>query len=103
LGIAGVFKESAMTTTELTIYLSRWLDRTVSDRTGLKGAFDVELQFSTEGLLGVPSGPPGVERPPSEGPSIFTAAQEQLGLKLESTKGPVDVLVIEHAEKPAKD
>jgi uncharacterized protein (TIGR03435 family) len=103
LGIGGVFKGGAMTTTELTVYFSRWLDRTVLDRTGLSGAFDVELQFTTEGLPGVPTGPPGVERPPSEGPSIFTAVQEQLGLKLESTRGPVDVLVIDHAEKPTEN
>jgi uncharacterized protein (TIGR03435 family) len=103
LGFAGVFKGSAMTMRELTPYLSRWLDRTVVDRTGLTGAFDVELQFSPEGLPGAPTGPPGVERPTSEGPSIFTAVQEQLGLKLESTKGPVDVLVIDHAERPTED
>jgi uncharacterized protein (TIGR03435 family) len=103
LGIAGVFKGGAMTTTELTVYLAKWLDRTVLDRTGLTAAFDVELQFSPEGLRGAPTGPPGVERPPSEGSSIFTAVREQLGLKLESTKGSVDVLVIDHADKPTKD
>ena len=43
-----------MTTTALTVYFSKWLDRTVVDRTGLTGAFDVELQFSSEGLPGVP-------------------------------------------------
>jgi uncharacterized protein (TIGR03435 family) len=100
LGIAGGFKSGAMTTTELTVYFSRWLDRAVLDRTRLTGAFDVELQFSSEGLPGAPTGPPGVERPPSEGPSIFTAVQEQLGLKLESARGPVDVLVIDHVEHP---
>jgi len=103
LGIGGVFKGGAITTTELIAYFSRWLNRTVLDRTGLTGAFDVELQFSTEGLPGAPTGPPGVERPPSEGPSIFTAVQDQLGLKLESTKGPVDVLVIDHVERPTPD
>lgn len=103
LGIGGVFKGGAMTTTELTVYLSRWLDRTVIDRTGLTGAFDVEFQFSSDGLPGAPTGPPGVERPPSDGPSIFTAVQEQLGLKLESTRSPVDILVIDHAEKPTED
>lgn len=75
----------------------------MSDRTGLTGTFDVELQFSSEGLPGAPAGPPGVERPPSEGPSIFAAVQEQLGLQLKSTRGPIDVLVIDRAEKPTED
>jgi uncharacterized protein (TIGR03435 family) len=99
LNVNGTFRGVGMTMPELTVPLSKWLDRAVSDRTGLTGAFDVELQFSLEGLPGVPAGPPGVERPPNDNPSIFTAVQEQLGLKLESTKGPIDVLVIDHAER----
>ena len=103
LGIGGVFKGVAMTIPELTVFVSKWLDRAVSDRTGLTGSFDVELQFSPEGLTGIDPGPPGVERPPNENPSIFIAVQEQLGLKLESTKGPVDVLIIDRAEKPTEN
>ena len=104
VGAAGVFKGSAMTMAELTVFLSKWLDRTVSDRTKLTGVFDAEFQFSFEGLAGAPSGPPGVERPATnDNPSIFTAVQERLGLKLESTKAPVDVLVIDHAEKPTEN
>jgi uncharacterized protein (TIGR03435 family) len=102
LGISG-FEGSAMTIPELTVFLSKWLDRAVSDRTGLTGSFDVELGFSPEGLTGIAPGPPGVERPPNDNPSIFIAVEEQLGLKLESTKGPVDVLVIDHAEKPTEN
>lgn len=101
--IEGVLKGGAMTMADLTVYFSRWLDRTVSDRTGLTGAFDVELQFSSEGLPGLPTPPPGVQRPPNDYPSIFVGVQEQLGLKLESTRGPVDVLVIDHAEKPTEN
>jgi uncharacterized protein (TIGR03435 family) len=103
INIAGVFKGSAMTMAQLNGYLSRWLDRAVLDRTGLIGAFDVELQFASEGLQAIPTGPPGVERPPNDNPSIFIAVQEQLGLKLEPTKGPVEVLVIDSAQHPAPD
>jgi len=49
-------------------------------------------------------GPPDVPKPPQSdnaGPSIFSAIQEQLGLKLESAKGPVDVLIIDHVERPS--
>jgi uncharacterized protein (TIGR03435 family) len=56
----------------------------------------------------MPGGPPpqGADAPPpadSSGPSLFTALQEQLGLKLEAQKAPVDVLVIEHVEKPSEN
>ena len=61
----------------------------VIDMTGLAGRFDVKLEWS-----------PANARPDAPaGPSIFTAVQEQLGLKLEARKGPVEVLVIDHAEK----
>jgi uncharacterized protein (TIGR03435 family) len=74
----------------------RGVDRLVVDRTGLSGTFDVDLRWNFEGTaehLGVPLPPPDRSQP-----SLFTALQEQLGLKLESTKGPVDVLVIDHVE-----
>ena len=63
----------------------------------------MDLQFNPEGLAGL--APPGLDRPTpiNDRPSIFTALQEQLGLKLDSTRGPVDVLVIDHAEQPNPD
>lgn len=66
--------------------------RPVLDRTALSGLYDIRLQFVDE--------PP--DAPPSDaaGLSIFAALQEQLGLKLESTKGPVEFLVIDHVERP---
>ncbi len=75
--------------------------RMVVDRTGLTGSWDFELNFAAEGR----GGPGGPDAPAtdSNAPSFFTAIQEQLGLKLESTRGPVEVLVIESIEKPADD
>lgn len=65
----------------------------VENKTGLAGAYDFTLQYS-------PSDPPP---PDSTAPSIYTAVEEQLGLKLESTKGPVQVLVIDHVERPSEN
>jgi len=77
------------------------LGRLVLDRTGLTGQL-----ISTCNGHPSKSQPPGVPDPPPADPngvSIFTALQEQLGLKLESSKGPVDVLVIDHVERPTAD
>ena len=89
----------------LTQDLAQALSRSVIDKTGLTGRYDFTLQYTPE--LGQfqlrPPGPPDDPGPPPpdpNGPSLFTALQEQLGLRLESTRGPVGVLVIDHAEKP---
>jgi uncharacterized protein (TIGR03435 family) len=96
--------------------LSSQLDLPVVDMTGLTGKYDFTLYFSPEGLAGMrlPGGPPPNAPPPGEGgpgmpmagtpdgsssPDLFTALQEQLGLKLEQRKGPVEMLVIDHLEK----
>ncbi len=76
------------------------LGRTVMDRTGLTGNFDVHLKWSMDPLTG-PAGPGAGAPPDVAGPSLFTALQDQLGLRLESTKGPVEVLVIDHVERPS--
>jgi uncharacterized protein (TIGR03435 family) len=81
------------------------LDRTVVDRTGLKGNFDLSMGWSPDETQAM-RGPPDAPKPPQSdntGPSIFSAIQEQLGLKLESAKGPVDVLIVDHAEKPSEN
>jgi uncharacterized protein (TIGR03435 family) len=86
--------------------LSNFMDRLVVDRTGLKGNFDLELEWTPDQLPQPGTGlapPSAFPPPPADAPSIFTAIQEQLGLKLESTKGPVDVLVIDSVERPAED
>jgi uncharacterized protein (TIGR03435 family) len=74
----------------LTRFLSNQVGRTVVDRTGLQGKYNFRLVYSAD--MG-----------DTTGPSIFTALQEQLGLKLESGKGPVEVVVIDSAEKPSGD
>jgi bla regulator protein blaR1 len=83
--------------------LSQQLGRSVIDKTGLNGKYDFTLTYTPDAGQSGAYGPPGPDVPPPpdpNGPSIFTAIQEQLGLRLESTKGPVDVLVIDRAEKP---
>jgi uncharacterized protein (TIGR03435 family) len=82
--------------------LSNLLGRTVVDKTGLKGFYDVKMTWTPDPAL---QGPPGGDAPPVDpsGPSIFTAIQEQLGLKLDSTKGPVDVIVIDTVQKPSEN
>lgn len=83
--------------------LANQVARTVVDRTGLTGNWDFEFTFTPERFRQVRS--TGVDAPAvdPDGPSLFTAIQEQLGLKLESTKGPVKVLVIDHVEQPSPD
>ena len=82
-------------------------DRVVIDATGLKGTYDFALQWNPVGGAVVTAGanPPPVSAPqPNEDkPSLFTAIQEQLGLKLESQKAPVEVLVIESVEQPTEN
>jgi uncharacterized protein (TIGR03435 family) len=70
----------------------------VVDRTGLTADYEFDLRWTPEALPG-PSAESFVRVDP-DGPSLFTAVQEQLGLKLEATTGPVEVLVIGSAERP---
>jgi uncharacterized protein (TIGR03435 family) len=90
---------------QLAATLSTFVQRVVVDRTGLTGNFDFELTWTPDQL---PQGPPPPGAPPlpaidPNGPSIYTAVQEQLGLKLDSQRGPVDVLVVDHVERPTED
>lgn len=86
--------------------LSAQLGRTIIDKTGLTGLYDFKLQWTPDinresgpfGRTGPDSTPPA---PDLAGPSIFTAIQEQLGLRLESAKGPVEVIVIDSVQKPS--
>jgi uncharacterized protein (TIGR03435 family) len=102
------FEGSAIPIQPLLTTIQNMVDRPVIDKTGLSGLFDIKLEWV-----------PGAEAPPSPfGPnpnappppppddaatSIYTALQEQLGLRLESAKGPVEVVVIDSAQKPAEN
>lgn len=89
---------------QITNVLARFVSRTVVDRTGLTGNYDLDLQWTPDQLpQGRGDAPPGLPAVDPNGPSIFTAVQEQLGLKLDSARGPVDVLVIDRAEHPTED
>jgi uncharacterized protein (TIGR03435 family) len=82
------------------------LNRPVYDRTNLTGNFDIQLEYTPDQMPQIPPGatlPPGLTMPLPDGPSLNTALVEQLGLKLDATRGPVDVLVIDSAEQPTPD
>jgi uncharacterized protein (TIGR03435 family) len=77
------------------------LDRPVVDRTGLDGRFDFTLEWTPEPDR--PS-PPGADAPADLlGPTLREALREQLGLKLESTKAPLQILVVDHVERPSEN
>ena len=91
-----------MTMAKFSGFLGKMVGRAVIDRTGFTGRFDLELDFAfDDAIVGLPH-PPASDQPADTlaRPTISTALQEQLGLKLESTKGPVEVLVIDHVERP---
>jgi uncharacterized protein (TIGR03435 family) len=106
----GEIRAGARPMTVLASMLAQVVRRNVIDRTALSGAFDFDLRWTPDTLPARPPGTPadqsirvnGVDIDPN-GPSIFTAVQEQLGLRLEATRGPVDVLVVDHVERPSPD
>jgi uncharacterized protein (TIGR03435 family) len=106
----GNLSAGAQTLTQIVNGLARLGDvnRQVIDRTGLTGAYDADLVW-TPGTASLPQGgdrPPGAPPlPPIDpnGPSLFTAIQEQWGLKLEATKAPVNTLVIDALDEPSDD
>jgi uncharacterized protein (TIGR03435 family) len=102
--VRGRIDASAISTQQLAGVLGRILSRPVVDRTGLSGNFDVTLEFRPDFQAAFNVDPEPFEPAAApDAPSIFTAMEEQLGLKLESTRGPVDVLVIDRAEKPTEN
>jgi bla regulator protein blaR1 len=85
--------------------LAQVVRRTVVDRTGLTGAWAFDLKFAMDPNQLPGPLPPGVQLPPvdPDSPSIFTAVEEQLGLRLESTRGPVDMVIVDRLERPTPD
>lgn len=100
----GRIDASAISTQQLAGVLARILGRPVIDRTGLTGNFDVTLEFQPDFQAAFTTDPARLE-PAADpnAPSIFTAVQEQLGLKLESARGSVDVLIVDRADKPTEN
>jgi uncharacterized protein (TIGR03435 family) len=90
---------------DLAIRLSSLMDRPVVDMTGIQGTFDLALEWTPDDTQ--PAAKPGgneevwIEK--SSGPSIFTAIQEQLGMRLEAQKAPVKKIVIDRAERPSEN
>jgi uncharacterized protein (TIGR03435 family) len=81
-------------------FLGATQQRVVVDRTGLQGRYSIALEWTSD-RPPLPLG--GDAPPPSDKLPLVTALQDQLGLKLESERGPVDVIVVDHIERPTED
>ena len=88
---------------QLASSLSPFVGRIVRDQTGLTGPFDFEMHFTPNEIPAALRGTPSLPSVDPNGPSLFTALREQLGLRLEATTGPVDVLVVDRVERPTDD
>ena len=95
-------KGNNVTMNYFAFFLSRIMDLNVVDRTNLPDHYDVSFHFVPDLPPGaVRTGPDGAPMAMPDGPDIYTALREQLGLRLEKGKGPIDYLVVEHVEKPS--
>jgi uncharacterized protein (TIGR03435 family) len=94
----GMFKGQALPAQSIANEISYVLEHTVVDKTGLTGKYDLDLKWKPEG-----DAPSTDEVSAESAVSIFTAVQEQLGLKLQPTRGPVETLVIDHVEQPSEN
>jgi uncharacterized protein (TIGR03435 family) len=97
----GWFSARSITMQELTGPLSQLMRRPVVDETGLSGEFDLDMFFQPEGLGGALTGAPPATL--SDAPALTTALQDDLGLRLDPRRGPVDVLVIDRIERPTEN
>ena len=91
----GVMTANRMTMESFAAFLASVVERPVKDMTGLKASYELKLEWLPDSA--------DVKAETSTAPSIYTAVQEQLGLKLESIKAPVEMLVIDRAEKPTEN
>ena len=97
------FAGGRITMTQFVDGMSVILGKPVKDQTGYTGTFDAQFEFTPEGtafsngLPGVPGAAPNLD---NHTPSIFTAVQDQLGIKIDAQKGSAEILVIDHAERP---
>lgn len=92
-------RATGVTLSDLVGNLAFPLDRTVIDKTGLTGRYDFRLQWTADNVATGAADNGATDAPPN----LFTAIQEQLGLKLQTAKGPVPTLVIDHVEQPTKN
>jgi len=96
----GQFVGEGSTVDMLSSALANQVERPVVDRTDLVGSFNFKLSWTPPDAA-IPNGPDPLSTPDQTGPSIFTAVREQLGLELKATKGPAEVLIIDHVERPS--
>jgi uncharacterized protein (TIGR03435 family) len=103
MGTPGFIRMGGMPISQVVQMLTGQTGRLVFDRTSLTGSWDFMLTFAAEQRGQPPPGAPPLPAPDPDAPSIFTALQEQLGLKLESARSPVEVTVIDSIEHPTED
>jgi uncharacterized protein (TIGR03435 family) len=99
----GNIASAGMTISQLMNLLPRFVDRVVVDNTGLADRFELRLTWTPAPGEWIAPVAGGNATAAPDGPSLFTAVQEQLGLKLQPRKGPVDTLIVDHAEKPTQN
>lgn len=105
-GPPGRFMGAGLGMPQFAAGLMRFVERPIIDRTGLTGGYDWDVEFAPDFVRPIGNEPPQPLPDPTtlaNRPSIFTAIQEQLGLRLESTRGAIDVLVVDRAEHPTPD
>jgi bla regulator protein blaR1 len=102
----GTVTDGGATLADLARALTPLVDRIVQDGSGLSGSFAFTLRWTPEQISpGLDTKARAIGLPPidKDGPAIFTAVRQQLGLKLDAQRGPVDVVVVDRADRPMPD